>query len=365
MSENNVRIIKTFTPDENYARHSEGDFIRLRDGSIMLIYTRYFGGSHRDDADAALAVSYSYDNGESWTEPETLFHPSQFGVTNIMSVTLMRMQNGDIGLFFSLAEPGFQRFNNRHLIMRSSDEGKTFHECSYCDPTDYSGRFGLNNSRVERLASGRLVAAIHIHPGAKKEQVGELRPRISPRSFGIITYSDDDGYTWKTSPDLICPPFNSTNRGMQEGGVIEIAPNVLKAYFRTDKMYQYEALSFDGGEHWTAAQPSCFTAPWSPLKIVRNPHTSKLYAIWNPIPLYNTRPFRHIDWGRTPYVYAELNEDASAFGEIKTIEGEPDHGYCYPAVLFTAEDEMLMAYCSGGPEDNIGLAKLTIAKIKL
>jgi len=361
----NIRIITAITPNEKYPRHSEGDFIRLRDGSIMLIYSRYFGGSYSDLADAGLAVCYSHDNGESWTEPTELLHPSQFGVTNIMSVSLMRMLNGDIGLFFGLAEPGFERFNNRHILLRSSDEGKSFRHCSFCDPTEYSGYFGLNNSRVERLASGRLITAQHIHPGAKKEQTGNVRSRVSFRSFGVVTYSDDDGYTWKTSPDIICPSFTSTRRGLQEGGIIEIAPNILKSYFRTDKMYQYEALSFDGGEHWTAAQPSCFTAPWSPLKITRNPFTGKLYAIWNPIPLYNTRPFRHIDWGRTPYVYAELNDDASAFGEIKTIEAEPDHGYCYPAVMFTAEDEMLIAYCSGGPEDGIGLAKLTVTKIKL
>lgn len=368
----NVRIIKTFTRDENFPRHSEGDFIRLNDGSIMLVYTRYIGNSHKDAADASLAVTYSYDNGETWTEPKMLLHPSEFNVTNIMSVSLMRMQNGDLGLSFGAAVPGYQKWNNRRLLLRSRDEGKTFYSQTECQPREYHNQFGLNNSRVERLSSGRIILTMHTHPGAKKNtefpeklREGAPNPRISKFSFGVISYSDDDGYTWKTAEDLICPPFTDTAKGLQEGGVFEIRPGILKSYWRSDRMYQYESLSFDNGEHWTAPTQSCFTSPWSPMKITRNPYTNKLYAIWNPIPLYNGRPFRHIDWGRTPYVYAEVNEDATKFGEMHVIEGEPDHGYCYPAVLFTAPDEMMIAYCSGGPEEDCGLVKLTISKIKL
>ena len=47
------------------------------------------------------------------------------------------------------------------------------------------------------------------------------------------------------------------------------------------------------------------------------------------------------------------------------LEDEEGHGYCYPAIFFTNDGGMLTAYCSGGDEDGICLARLTIRKIDL
>ena len=102
----------------------------------------------------------------------------------------MRMQNGDLGLSFGAAVPGYQKWNNRRLLLRSRDEGKTFYSQTECQPQEYHNQFGLNNSRVERLSSGRLLLTMHTHPGAKKD---DPKARVSRYSFGVISYSDDDG----------------------------------------------------------------------------------------------------------------------------------------------------------------------------
>ncbi len=363
-----ARIIKTITPTPSYRRHSEGDFLRLKDGGIIFVYARFLDKGGKDDDPAELAAMYSYDNGETWTDPETFLRSEQFGPSTIMSVSLMRMLNGDFGLFFEIKTEvhGSPKWEHTMALARSKDEGKTFYSITPCSPAEYEGRYGLNNDRVERLSSGRIIVPISIHAGAyKPDKEGKARSRISRHTINTHTYSDDDGYTWKTSSDLVCPPFTSTTKGLQEGGVVEISPGILKSYFRSDKMYQYTSISFDNGDHWTSPQISCFTSPWSALKVERNPFNGKLYGIWNPVPLYNGRFYRHIDWGRTPYYFAELSDDITSFKNIQVIEDEPDHGYSYVATLFTAEDEILLGYCSGGPEDGTGLCRQTIAKLKI
>src|SRR5450759_1304749 len=48
-------------PVSNNPRNSEGDFITLKDGRILFIYTHYTGTSGDDHANAYLAGRYSQD----------------------------------------------------------------------------------------------------------------------------------------------------------------------------------------------------------------------------------------------------------------------------------------------------------------
>lgn len=385
-----ARVVLSFARDEKYCRHSEGDLIRLKDGGILFIYTRFKGAKAGDAAPADLAKRVSYDNGETWSEAEEIVPAAMFGTQNIMSVSMLRMLDGDIGLFFVAKQiPGFK---NRPIHMRSSDEGKTFRYVCECGPEEYWIRMGMNNARVIRLSNGRIIYPLSIHPGEVKAKgiepitedtagnftysdelgyyVWNRSPhlegkRASPQTIGTFMYSDDDGYTWHKSPDTVFPPFTNTEKGIQEGEVIELQPGVLKCFWRTDKMHQYEAVSFDNGIHWTAAQPSCFTSNCSPITIERNPYNGKIYAIWNPIPLYNGRERGFVDSGRTPLAIAETSEDVSSFGVIHNIEDDPVGAYAYTATLFLSETELLLAYCAGLPEDRHGLSRMSVAKITI
>lgn len=350
-------IVATWGPDEKYSRHSEGDFLRLKDGRIMFVYSR-FTESYSDGAPSDLVVTYSADEGETWSEPELLLPASLYNTKNVMSVSLMRMQNGDVGLFYIVKQTSH---TNRMMLSRSSDEGKTFYRHTECTLPDRAAYYVLNNDRVERLANGRLVMPLAFHRSGDDG----VKPYFDGRSSNIFLLSDDDGETWHESADMIFPPFIRTESGLQEPGVIQLKNGVLWAYSRTDKMYQYESFSLDNGEHWTLPQPSRFTSPCSPMKLDRHPETGDLYAVWNPIPEYNGRPVTKGGWGRTPFVWAVSKDDGATWSDYKIIEDHEDHGYCYPAVFFTHDNCMLIAYCSGGPADGICLARLTIQKIRI
>mgnify|MGYP002352811740 FL=1 len=66
-------------------RNSEGDFITLKDGSILFIYSHYTGYSGDDDGNAFLAGRYSMDNGKTWTQKDEVIVPQE-GKKNVMSV---------------------------------------------------------------------------------------------------------------------------------------------------------------------------------------------------------------------------------------------------------------------------------------
>ena len=353
-------ITAVFAPDPIYTRHSEGAFVRLKDGGIYFAYSR-FSQSDFDDAPSDIVACVSYDEGETWSEPQVVMSASFHHTKNIMSVSLLRMNNGDIGLFYLVKS---SPTTSEYMLSRSADEGKTFYKHTLCSPITRRGYYVVNNDRVERLQSGRLIVPAAFHRGGHSSDKN-IPVAFDGRGFICFWYSDDDGETWHESFEIVYAPFNHTKAGLQEPGIVELKNGCLWGYARTDQMYQYEFFSMYAGQRWTTVQPSRFTSPPSPMKIKRNPYTDELVAVWNPIPNYNGRELSRAGWGRTPFVYAISKTDGATWSEQKIIEDGADNGYCYPAIFFTQDGCMLCAYCSGGAEDKSCLARLSIQKIGL
>ncbi|MBO4367586.1 MAG: exo-alpha-sialidase, partial [Clostridia bacterium] len=296
---------------------------------------------------------------ETWSAAETILRASEHGISNIMSVSLMRMGNGDLGIFYIVKEtPEI----NRIFLTRSSDEGKSFPSRTECTLRDRQGYYIINNDRAVRLSSGRIVLPLALHAGGYSPSSGRY---FDGRAADLFLLSDDDGITWRESTDRIYPPFTGTRTGLQEPGIVELANGALWGYARTDMMFQYGFYSMDGGEHWTMAQPTRFTSPNSPMKIARDPYTGFLHAVWNPIPVYNGRKLSGVSWGRTPLAHAESRDEGETWSDIDYIASEEDHGYCYPSVFFTEDGCMLLSYCAGGPADGSPLCRTDIVKVRL
>jgi len=355
-------------PKAGNPRNSEGSFLRLNDGRIALAYSRYSGNSADDHAYAEIACIFSSDNGETFGDERILVRPNPdpaANETNCMSVTLMRMANGAVGLFYLLKR---NHIVSEYLLRRSSDEMETFGDPVLCVANDMPGYYVVNNDRVIRMANGRLIVPAAHHPSAMGLYGKES---CDGRATAGFYASDDDGFTWRRiSPWIALTGGAYSGTGMQEPGLIELAPGVLYAYFRTDLGRQYESVSIDGGASWFPAQPSRFTAPASPLLIKRNEFTGKQYAIWNPVPEYYGRPRAKVwNGGRTPLVIAEgeFGEGGIRWGAPRVIEDDPEGGFCYPAILFTGEKTAVMSYCAGGvvDGDEMCLVRTRIRTIEL
>ena len=144
------KIIKELAKKEGNCRNSEGSFITMDDGRIAFVYSRYQSGSGDDGDICDLAVIYSYDDGKSFTDEEIVLTAKECGARNIMSVSLLRLKNGDIAVFYMKKEKGLLC----RPFMRTTKDFKTFSEEKIC--ADEKAYFIMNNDRVKRLSDGRI-----------------------------------------------------------------------------------------------------------------------------------------------------------------------------------------------------------------
>lgn len=300
----------------NNPRNSEGDFITLKDGRILFIYTHYTGTSADDHATAYLAGRYSSDKGKTWTKEDTKII-DQEGAMNVMSVSLLRLQNGDIALFYLKKNSTFDCIP---MMRMSKDEAKTWSDSKPCI-TDKEGYFVLNNNRVIQLKNGRLVLAVALHQSPGDQKFSNLGRLWS-------YYSDDNGKIWKASVEVANPEKIVT----QEPGMVELKNGNILMFARTTAGVQYFSYSKDKGETWSDVEPGNLKSPCSPATIARIPSTGDLLVVWND---------NGVDQNRTPLNIAVSKDDGKTWVNNKILENNPKGSYCYNAIHFTGNDVLL------------------------
>lgn len=355
-----TRIICDLAPTSENRRNSEGSFLTLKDGRILFAYSRFGSNSWHDNAASDIYGILSDDNGEHFSEPFPIITHEQADADNVMSVSMLRMENGDVGLFF-LAKRSFDQCL-LHLI-RSTDEGKTWSKPYCCFNTN--GYFVVNNDRVIRTKSGRILASAAMHKSTFKTVNGvKEQDRHYPGEM-VVFASDDDGFTWQLLAENIHIPFSrGLTVGVQEPGLLQRKDGSLWCYIRTDAGAQYECFSYDDGKTWTAPLPSSFTSCMSPMS-TKYLSDGRILAVWNPIPVYNGRTqYTGNVWtgGRTPLAIAFSEDDSETFTQPILIETDENSGFCYTAIHET-EDGILLGYCAGGEADASCLSRLRIRKI--
>ena len=305
-------------PTPENRRNSEGCFLTMKDGRILFVYTRYNEQGHQDGCNADLYAIISEDNGETFGDPFPFFERSRIGADNVMSVTLRWMDNGD---------------------------------------------------RVIRLRSGRWLAAGAIHSATELIDTPDGKRKITEglTSGQLQIYvSDDDGFTWKTIVKGISIPTDKyRTTGVQEPGVIQLEDGRIWCFIRTDYGRQYETFSSDDGATWSEPEASWFTSPDSPLSMKRL-QDGRLFAVWNPIPRGNIRPWRidgAMTGSRTPLVCAVSRDEGQSWESITTIESDDRRGFCYIAIHELPDGSVLLGYCAGSPEDKCCLSRLRIRKL--
>ena len=356
------KIIMDLPPTPENNRNSEGAFIPLKNGNILFVYSRYGSGGLKDGSPADLYGILSEDNGETFSKPFPVLTRQALGADNIMSVSLERMKNGDIGMFFLYKKDA----DCLCCFTRSSDEGRSWSNPVLCGPD--KGYFIVNNDRILRCQNGTLLIPAACHAVELTEVPGKGN-RLSIRTGTLwIFASEDDGFTWTVRAQNIRLPYSrGLTTGVQEPGLVQLSDGTLWCYIRTDAGKQYECFSSDQGKTWSTPLPSWFSSPVSPLSVKRL-SDGRLLAVWNPIPIYNGRPFRieGVNTGaRTPLVYALSSDDGETFSTPVVLEDDPRSGYCYTAIFETADGGVMLAYCAGCVEDGSKLSRLRIRKLMM
>ena len=330
-------------PGRENPRNSEGDIIELKDGRLCLIYTRFRGGSS-DHATADLSMRISEDRGQSWSD-DRIVVPCTGGL-NVMSVSLLRLANGEIALFYLRKT---SREDCRPLMCISNDEALTWSPPTVCI-TDEVGYYVLNNDRAVQLRRGRLILPVAWHQGPGKSW---------DRAGVIMCYlSDDNGRSWRRSQDSFKGYAPDGKRiYLQEPGVVELNDGRLMMFIRTNAASQYICYSEDAGETWSKARPSNLASPISPATIERIPWTGDLLCVWNDHSGVHPYPAGK----RTPLCLAISKDEGSTWSPSQILENDPDGWYCYTAMDFV-KDRLLLAYCAGDKQIG-GLNRLKVVAI--
>ena len=353
-----VTMLLEINPTPAAPRNSEGDLIRLRDGRLALVYTKFSGGS-ADHSSASLALRTSADNGHTWSADKTLVKNE--GGRNVMSVSLRPSADGGILLFYLKKDT--PHTSCAMHVRRSYDDLATLSEPTTV--TTLAGYHVVNNDRVLRLASGRLLvpSALHTDPASTATET-----QFNAKGALVCYYSDDDGRTWHKD-QMPVPTMAQRTVTFQEPGVVQLTDGRIMMYIRTDKGCQYASWSRDEGETWTAPAPTALKSPLSPATIERIPGTNTLVAIWND---HSGRwPFDPKN--RTPLCLATSTDDAATWSHSQMLEPDPAGWFCYTSITFdppspsssSASDEppaILLTYCAGHGRAN-GLNRLKVSRL--
>ncbi len=335
---NNQLVLKIESGPDN-PRNSEGAFIGLRDGRILYVYSRFLGSNGSDHAPAQLVGRYSSDAGLTWSKEDKVIVDKE-GDMNVMSVSLLRLQNNKIALVYA-------RKNSlddcRPQMRISDDEGKSWGR-PISIIADKKGYFVVNNDRVIQLKNGRILIPVSLHKTSSTKW----------NNKGILQcyYSDDQGLTWKSGKAVPAPDEIIT----QEPGLVEFKNGTVMMFIRASGGFQYRSFSSDQGITWSVAEPSNIPSPISPASIKMIPGSEDLLLVWNNNGANGPGYFKG---KRTPLTVAISRDGGKNWEKEKNIENDPDGTFCYTAIHFNG-DHVLLGYGVGAGLPNSYIRRLSL-----
>jgi hypothetical protein len=346
------------------------------DGTVENYFTR--GGPRYPDTKTPYGKQEvlrirSRDQGRTWTPPELVVALPREQKWFDWSPHAMYDRSGNLHLFvLDMTDPGMAFWHTR----RSAADG-SWTRLTHVGPS------GPMNNPIQ-LRSGRIVVPVgYFRDGALKparasetvgaafQPAGETGARRARRPsvpwddpVGIwestTFYSDDEGLSWKRSPQVLTVPVPIDYPGTHPGGcepvVLELKDGRVWMLIRNQTGYLYEAFSSDGVS-WSEPRATRFPTSDSPASVVRLPR-GEIVLIWNncvhPQPrdgafLYTGRDALHAalspDEGRTWIGYREVYRDP--FRNEPHLEGMGDRGTSYACAAVTAEGNVLLVSGQG------------------
>ena len=236
----------------------------------------------------------SEDGGLTWSDPIEHTDPDGEKIGG-SGICLARLDGEGIGV--AAIERTQVRTRNKIRFWRSPDGGKTWDRPVRSNPPLVSAHTFAN--RIMRTSNGRLIHPLYFcigqggtHKGGTPFPGGLVAGQwvttdahyFDPHFAGsYVVYSDDDGRTWQPNKDgeLFIHVDEHLSAGAAEPCVVEVQPNKLLMFVRTQLGRLFQAWSYDNGESWTRLHPTALASSASPATLLKVPDTGHLICVWN------------------------------------------------------------------------------------
>jgi hypothetical protein len=275
--------------------------VELKDGSLMAVSRSQF--------------RISNDDGATWSGTKPL--PGNIGGT---ASGILRLKSGALAVY-----------SDSH-VWRSRDEGKTWDKGS---PIKMLGTPYF--ATLIQLTNGRLIYPNRaIFAGEHPETPGghTYKPEMD---IGSISYSDDEGRTWKMCKGHLMGWFDNQGVVNGRGGVTpfdepsaaQTADGRVLCFARSTVGRIVATYSRDAGVTWSAVRPTKLMASYSPCRLVRIPETGDLLCVWNQVSRAEIRGA----YRRSRLSVAISSDSGRSWKNFKTLEvsaGLEDLDYIAP-----------------------------------
>ncbi len=282
--------------------------VEAADGSFVVAW---FGGSREGHQDVGIWLSRK-TAGETWTPPTQVYkEPGQ----PAWNPVLFRDLSDSLWLFFKVG-PSPRAWSGAYI--RSTNAGQDWSEPVWLP----AGMLGPVRAKPIRLANGDILAGTSLESYKTWSSWMEI--------------SSDEGRTWsKYGPILFGDPARD-RPGTIQPTLLEIAPGVVRALFRTNRMGKIAtSLSRDGGRSWSALTLTALDHPGAGIDSVRLDDGRCIL-------LYNPSTNR-----RSPLSLAVSFDDGETWDDFLVVEalGEDEAGeLSYPAMIVDRRGDLQLTY---------------------
>jgi sialidase-1 len=315
-----INLVKKPKGDHGY-RGMMGDFLQLKDGSLLFSYT-----------DGDIKVIRSTDQGQTWGEPRVLVKAPPRGY--IAHPSFLRLRSGAImSTYIYSTHPATPYFAHNYYRL-STDEGQTWSD-QFCY-TAYPGYLLVHNDRLSTLSTGRIlaVAEYKMYMPSTEDHSGYV---------GMSFYSDDEGLSWHPSANTV-DMYGSDKVEVQEADAVELKDGRLLMFARTYSGWPVFAYSEDKGATWGPPIPrKDIKMPYAGLPTVRRlPSTGDLLFIWiSERSQDKEKPQVH---RRCTLTAAISQDEGQTFVSQRNIASNPEDDFGYQAVEFLPDGTVLVGY---------------------
>jgi sialidase-1 len=258
-------VVIAHTPDRSFIGPGT---IRLENGDILMAAPWGRPPTNFEQLAATFPVPMLYrstDGGRTWREQGRLkIEWPLKGMVSDQGISFLRLKDGRLAIVLPRHVEGLHG-GGVPAISFSSDDGATWSAAKML--IDEDDAYYMMNDRLIHLKSGRLLVPVATKAGKHEGDSDE----------SLAMLSDDGGASWRLSRGRA---RLDKPRGMQEPCAIELADGRVRLLARTGAGSIHTSLSADGGETWSAPEPTTLESPCSALTLRRAPD-GRLVCLYN------------------------------------------------------------------------------------